>query len=183
SLESLDQVGEAVLARMNALSTNRQGGKAGIQTRHGAAIIDPRGARSDGLSQDNPEYRNDDQALITAAARESRLQGGSLVAAGGWCAPGETLYGLCSIESTDGILDLPSVGITRSGIRYTKGPSFQDLYTDPNLGWDLTNAEVIAEETKPSVTVACPDFEEITLRAVGLSARAGLLTVAAYPDL
>lgn len=34
--------------------------------------------------------------LINAAGSESRLQGGSLLAAGGWCAPSETDYGFCS---------------------------------------------------------------------------------------
>jgi hypothetical protein len=43
-----------------------------------------------------------DMAVIAHAINTSRLPGGSLVAAGGWCAPSETLYDLCqSARSTE----------------------------------------------------------------------------------
>lgn len=180
-LGDLDEVGKAVVARMQALPTHRLGGEKGIQNRYSVAKIDLSQVRTQSLNQS--EFR-DDQSLLAAAGREARLPGGSLTAAGGWCAPSETLYDLCSIESTDGLLDLPTVNVSRGGLRFTKGPQFSDLYTDPDLGWVLTEAQVIAgTPEKTCIDIACPDFEEVRLDAIGLCVRVPLLTQAAYPEL
>lgn len=183
ALDDLDQVAKGVMARWKAMPKNKIGGASGIQNRYGVAQFDLSQAREDGLTQSNPEFANDDMALFNAAAKEARLSGKSLVAAGGWCSPSETLYDFCSEESTDGILDLPSVQVNRGGINYTKGPDFSAIYSDPDLGWWLTEAEVIAEEPKPCLDVVCPDFDEVRLDAVGICIRAGLLTRSAYPEL
>lgn len=181
-LDDLTQVAKGVMARWNAMPTGRIGGKVGVQNRYGVAQFNLTEAREDGLYQGNPEFR-DDVELFNAAAKEARLTGNSLTAAGGWCSPSETLYDFCSEESTDGILDLPSVTVNRGGIRYTKGPDFSEIYANADLGWWLTEAEVIAEEAKPCLDVECPDFTDVRLDAVGLCIRAGLLTRAAYPEL
>jgi len=181
ALSDLDQVGKAMTARMKGLPTSRLGGDDGVQMRYSVAQIDRAATRTDGLVQGRSE---DDQQLITSAAREARLPGGSLTAAGGWCAPSETLYDLCSIESTDGLLDLPSVTVNRGGIRYTKGPSFSDIYTQPGLGWILTEAQVIAgTPAKTCLEITCPPFVDVRLDAIGLCIKAPLLTQAAYPEL
>lgn len=180
-LGDLDEVGKAVVARMQALPTHRLGGEKGIQNRYSVAKIDLSQVRTQTLNQ--TEFR-DDQALLAAAGREARLPGGSLTAAGGWCAPSETLYDLCSIESTDGLIDLPTVNVSRGGLRFTKGPQFSDLYTDADLGWILTEAEVIAgTPEKTCIDITCPPFEEVRLDAIGLCVRVPLLTQAAYPEL
>ncbi len=180
-LKDLDTVGSAVVARMKGLPTSRLGGEGGVQMRYAVAQIDIGSSRTDGLVQ-SPTVS--DQTLVKRASQESRLPGGSLVAAGGWCAPSETLYDLCVTESTDGLLDLPSVTANRGGLRFTKGPSFQDIYTADGLGWNLTEAQVIAgTPEKTCVEIECPPFEEVRLNAIGLCVRAPLLTQAAYPEL
>lgn len=186
-LADLGQVSQAMLARMKALPTQRLGGARGVQNRYSVANINLGQVRSGDLRQDAPGIN--DQALLQRAANVRRLEGGSLTAAGGWCAPSETLYDLCQTASTDGLLDMPTVTVTRGGIRYTRGPSFAELYNDPDLGWWLTEAEVIAGPTdpdtpiKPCIEVPCPDFVDVRLDAVGLCIKVGLLTQAAYPEL
>lgn len=85
---------------------------------------------------------NDADAAIAFAVDQSRLPGGSLVAAGGWCAPSETLYDLCELESRDGLLSLPEVNVRRGGIRYTMGPDWVDIFA--NTGFSFTEAQDIA---------------------------------------
>jgi len=176
-LDDLDSVGAAMLKKMQAMPSHGRG------QRSRASVANIELGRTDEFSQDNPEYRGDDMKLLHEVTRESRLSGGSLTAAGSWCAPSENMYGMCSIESTDGILDLPSINVTRGGIRFTKGPSFQDFYTHADLGWRLTDAQVQADTEKPLVDIECPDFSEKLLDAVGLGVRVPLLTQASYPEL
>jgi hypothetical protein len=143
----------------------------------------------DGLHQDNRDFA-DDYELALAASRENRLAGGSLiqaraklplVAAGGWCAPSQTIYDLTQDESLAGIVDLPTIGVTRGGINFTQGPDFSDIYT--SAGFSQTEAEAIAGTTKNCVEIDCPDFDEVRLDAVGICVKAPLLTNAAYPEL
>jgi len=134
----------------------------------------------DGFYTGNPDFE-DHQALVEAAAKESRLPGGSLVAAGGWCAPSETLYDLCSNESLDGLVSLPEIQVNRGGIRFTTGPDFSTIYA--SAGFCQTEAQAIAGTAKPCVEVPCPDFEEVRLDACGLCVRAPILTNAGYPEL
>ena len=183
-LADLDEVGKAMIARMKGLPSQRLGGTRGVQNRYSVANINLGTVRSGDLVQSS---NGDDQGLL-ARARNSKRLGGSLTAAGGWCAPSETLYELCQIATTDGLLDLPTINVTRGGIRFTRGPGFDSIYNDPDLGWWLTEAEVIAGPTgddpiKPCITVPCPDFEEVRLDAVGLCINVPLLTQAAYPEL
>lgn len=133
----------------------------------------------DFLSHANPDYSTI-QALFAAAASERRLKDGSLVAAGGWCAPSENRYDLCQQETLDGIIDLPEVGVPRGGLNYTPGPTFADIYTD--AGFFQTEAQAIAGDTKPCTEIDCPDFAEVRLDAVGICVKAPLLTRSAYPE-
>jgi hypothetical protein len=178
-IDDLTDIGDAMVSRMRGLPTSRLGGTQGIRTRHSVAKVDLGPSRSDGLIQNN--YR-DDNELLVAASKASRLPGGSLTAAGGWCAPSETLYDLCSIASTDGMLDLPTIQVNRGGIRFTKAPTFADIYAEAG-GWNYTEAQVIAGVTKPCAEITCPPFQEVRLNALGLCIRAPLLTQAAYPEL
>lgn len=178
-IDDLSDVGDAMIARMRGLPTTRIGGDKGIQTRHATARVDLSTSRTDGLIQDN--FR-DDMELLNRARREARLPGESLTAAGGWCAPSETLYDLCSIASTDGLLSLPTIQVNRGGIRFTRGPSFDEIYAEAG-GWNFTEAQIIAGVTKPCAEITCPPFEEVRLNAIGFCIRAPLLTQAAYPEL
>lgn len=129
--------------------------------------------------------------VLNRAVDQSSLKGGSLVAAGGWGAPSETLYDFLELESRDGLLSVPEVNIARGGINFTKGPKFQDIFD--NTGFDFTEADDIAgtysdEEgefagNKPSYRIEMPDFEEKRMDVVGLSITAGILQARGYPEV
>ena len=177
-LEGLTAAAQALINRWKGFPTHRVGGTEGIRQRYGAALI-----RKQGYGQliQEPGGLNDFD-LVAAAGQESRLPGGSLVAAGGWCSPSETLYDLCQYETVQGILDLPEIGIPRGGIRWTSGPDFGDIYTD--CGFFGTEAEAIAGTmTKDCCEVDCPPFEEVRADLIGLCVKAPLLTQATYPEL
>jgi hypothetical protein len=177
SLDGLQAACSAVVNRMKGFPTQRIGGPEGVSHRYGAALI-----RKEGWGDLIQDAGLDDYSLVQRAGLESRLPGGSLVAAGGWCSPSETLYDLCQFETVQGILDLPEIGITRGGIRWTAGPDFGDIYTE--CGFGFTEAAVIAgTATKTCCIVDCPPFEDIRADLVGLCVKAPLLTQATYPEL
>ena len=127
---------------------------------------------------------------------ETRLEQGSLVASGGWCAPSETLYDLLETESRDGLYSLPEIAVKRGGINFTKGPTFAELFTDIT-GFHYTEDQDIAGEygvdangmgndtagDKPCYKVECPPFEEVRLDTDGLCISAGLLQSRGYPEM
>lgn len=87
--------------------------------------------------------------VIKAATDQKRLKpkqysadGNSLVAAGGWCAPSETLYDLCMLESRDGMLQIPEIQVNRGGIRNTLGPDWAEILA--STGFCFTEADDIA---------------------------------------
>lgn len=178
TLADMAEVAEAFMQRAEGF--NSMPVHAGIHDRRGVASIKREFA--DGLSVFNPEFANakNHMALLQAAAKEARLSGGSLVAAGGWCAPSTNLYGIPSLETLDGIIDLPSIGVDRGGINFTPGPDFADIFT--SAGFAQTEVEAIAGTTKACVEVDCPDFTEVRLDAVGVCVKAPLLTRTAYPE-
>jgi hypothetical protein len=177
-LEGLEAVTAAVLSRTKGLpSTNLATAQGGVRQRYGAALI-----KKDGFG-DLVQRRDGqgDMNLVWKAGDQSRLDGGSLVAAGGWCAPSETLYDLCQYETLEGMLSIPEFQVNRGGIRFTQGPSFDDIYNA--CGFVQTEAEAIAGDCKDCCMVDCPDFDEIRLDAIGLCVKSPLLTETAYPEL
>jgi hypothetical protein len=122
----------------------------------------------------------------------------SLLAAGGWCAPSETRYDFFNISCEDGLIDLPTFGVTRGGIRYPVSPSLADAIGSNALGgfavpfsntsvpflWTEANdiAAITGSPTKPCLRVPCPDFEEVRLECYGICLTAGNLTDDAYPE-
>lgn len=136
------------------------------------------------------------EEVLNKAANESRLEGESLVAAGGWCAPSETLYDLLEIETRDGIFSMPEVTFTRGGITRTLGPDFGDLFAN-FTGFAYTEDQDIAgtygvdangigndtEGDKPLHRIDCPDFEGYRLGVEGLGLTAGLLQQRGYPEV
>ena len=136
----------------------------------------------------------DAMTVMNRAADEARLPGGSLVAAGGWCAPSEILYEIgCERESRDGLFSLPEIGVRRGGIQFTQGPDFGAIYT--GTGFAYTEAQDIAglyatdvggdpvAGDKPCYRVPCPEFEEVRLNTAGLCVTAGLLQQRGYPEI
>lgn len=173
----MDEVGSALVSRMNAFGTPSGDGKGFEPHRHPVAKF-----KMDFPEELTVNPHDEGMSVLHYAAKESRLEGGSLVAAGGWCAPSETLYDLCVTgESLDGIVSLPEVNIARGGINFTKGPDFSEIYA--NVGFLQTEAQAIAGTTKPCYEVPCPPFSEVRLKAIGLCIKAPILTNAAYPEL
>lgn len=130
----------------------------------------------------------------------------ALVAGGGWCAPSQLMYDFFNIaEETDGMVDLPTVGVSRGGIRFPVSPAIGDVFfqnagsnpasgfggfafsmsnaTDP---WLWTESDDILTVTgsvnKPTLRVPCPTFNEQRLECYGISLTAGNLTDDAYPE-
>lgn len=128
------------------------------------------------------------ERVFNHAADENRLKGGSLVAAGGWCAPSEILYDFCELESNDGMVSVPEVQINRGGIQFTLGPDFSTIFE--NTGFCYTEQEDIDGDydgegggSKPCFKVDCPPFKEERLQLCGLCITAGLLQQRGYPEV
>lgn len=126
--------------------------------------------------------------ILDRVTDQSRLPKGSLVASGGWCAPSEVTYDFLELETADGIVSVPEIGINRGGIRWTTGPKFSDIYS--STGFSYTEQEDIDGDydgegggEKPCYKVDCPDFEEARLQVDGLCISAGLLQQRGYPEV
>lgn len=137
------------------------------------------------IKSDSPQEASE---IFSQVSNERRLPGNSLVASGGWCSPSETLWGLYEEESTDGLLSIAEVGVSRGGIRYTTGVDFNDIYTSDAF-FDYSEEEDIAGDydgagggEKPVLRVDCPEFEDERLRSAGLIIEAGLLAQRGYPE-
>lgn len=110
-----------------------------------------------------------------------------LTAAGGWCAPSEISYDFYNIVCEDGLIDLPTTGISRGGMRWPVSASFGDL---AGQVWTWTETQDIAAATgtgqsgtKPCFRVPCPDFDEERLACDGICLTVGNLTQDAFPEL
>jgi hypothetical protein len=176
-IESMRDVANAVIKRMQAFPAYRHDSKAQRSPTYGVASFRTEYPEDLICHNDRNDYE-----VIQRAAKESRLPGGALTAAGGWCAPSQNIYDLCEAETTEGILQVPEVQVVRGGVNTTLGPDFSTIFTD--AGFQLTEAEVIAgSPAKTCYEVPCPDFDEVRLDAVGMCISAPLLTNAGYPEL
>lgn len=161
-----------------------------MSERHSLAVV--RKTFDERATVSSPESAD---AAMAFAVNEKNLPGGSLVAAGGWCAPSETVYDLIEDESRDGLISLPEINVTRGGIKFTKGPKFADLYAAPSFNFTEEEAKAgkyaptsAADPTnkvgpKPVYSVPCTDFEDVRLSAAGLHIQANLLQQRGYPEL
>lgn len=161
-----------------------------MSERHSLAVV--RKTFDERATVSSPESAD---AAMAFAVNEKNLPGGSLVAAGGWCAPSETVYDLLEGESRDGLISLPEINVTRGGIKFTKGPKFADLYAAPSFNFTEEEAKAgkylptsATDPTnkvgaKPVYNVPCTEFEEVRLSAAGLHVQANLLQQRGYPEL
>lgn len=124
---------------------------------------------------------SEQMAIVLAAAEESRLPKGGLIAAGGWCAPSETVYDFCSFETVSGILSIPEITIRRGGINFTQGPDYSALAA--TWGFLQTEAQAEAGTVKVCYEIDCPPFAEVRLDAIGFCVKNGILTNVGYPEL
>ncbi|MBE4788403.1 major capsid protein [Streptomyces caniscabiei] len=122
----------------------------------------------------------------------------ALVAGGGWCAPSEIRYDFFNIACSSGLIDLPTVGVTRGGIQFPVSPSLADTSISGAFGgfavtfdgdsnpWLWTEDDDIAaatgSPTKPCIRVPCPTFDEERLELYGVCLTAGNLADSAYPE-
>lgn len=175
-IKSLDQVVEIATSRFKSMPRQRV---ANAVNKFGVASIHKPADPTFDITPGSDAF-----GIMLKAADESRLEGGSLIAAGGWCAPNETLYGLTAWETVSGILDLPTVNVNRGGFSWSKGPDFgTDIFGNADFGFTQTEAQAEAGTVKPFLDVECPPFEDIRLDAIGFGIKAGILTNSAWPEL
>lgn len=133
------------------------------------------------LSEDSPMEKA--YEVLTAAGNPE-----ALVAAGGWCSPSTISYDFYNIVAEDGMLDIPTTGITRGGMRWPTSPSFGDLASSTGLWvWNETQDIAAATGTAQSGTktcarVPCASFNEARLDCDGLCITAGNFTTDAWPE-
>lgn len=128
-------------------------------------------------------------AAIEAVTDERKLPGGSLTAAGGWCAPSEQLYDFCDVPNATDLLSLPEITINRGGVRWPVEPdlssifeNFQFFFTEPEL--EAVDANGNPTAVKECVDIPCADeFEELRLNVVGYCVEAGILQNQGWPEL
>lgn len=151
-----------------------------VPMRHPVATIERRWSPEFILTEEMSELTVD--SILRRAGDESRLEGGSLVAANGWCAPSETLYSTCLQISTDGLLDVPEVIARRGGIRHNQGIEFDTIF-GTGTGFNiLTEAQVIADTPKTCVEIPCPPFVDDRLDVSVLCLTGAILQNRAYPE-
>ena len=111
----------------------------------------------------------------------------NLVAAGGWCAPSNNIYTLFGVDAGDGLIDLPTIQVTRGGVNV---PDFLGISDASGALWTWTEANDIAahdpenpEGSKPCLRIPCPAFTDYRLIAEGLCVTNGNLTDRSFPEL
>jgi hypothetical protein len=130
------------------------------------------------------EHDSDEQLKIKfdGLRDEKRLEGGSLLAGVGWCAPSETIYTTCSQVTIDGILSVPEIGARRGGIRHNTGIEFDSIF-GAGTGFNiLTEAQVIADTVKTCVAIPCPSFVDDRLKVAVLCLTGDILQNRGYPE-
>lgn len=193
--EGLTDISRALIA--NAQSYGRAGGGQGQRQ----AIAQFRRNRGTELTIEG-DSESEAYEKLRHARDESRLYGGSLAkqwqknidegvsltAAAGWCAPSENDYDLCRQWAAGvGILDLPTVTVTRGGLNYTDEPDFPTIYANAVAAGGgsnfLTEAQVIADTPKTCSEIPCPTFENRRLDVQALCIRVSFLQAAGYPEV
>ncbi|QHN28027.1 major capsid protein [Gordonia pseudamarae] len=110
-----------------------------------------------------------DADVIETAVDQSKLAGGSIVAAGGWCAPSEVIYDLVDLlaDTKTGLISVPEIQAKRGGIRTAMNLGFAKVWAG-NAG--LIQTDVQANET-PVLTppVDAPDEQPVAPQVTDLS--------------
>jgi len=176
-LENLDALVAAVTARARSIPATKRGDDAPRYTV--ASLMREHRYNLDPMA--TPAQINE---VITAATNPAIL-----TASGGWCSPSEISYDFYNVVCEDGMLDLPTVGINRGGIRFPTSPSFADVTSSTAL-WRWTETQDIAavtgtaqSGTKTCGRVPCPAFNEERLACDGICLTVGNLTEDAYPEV
>lgn len=215
-LADFSAAGVLIERRLASYSTAVQKGMAGTKVDLGGGrfAIGGRSLTRHGNIQLNRHFpadlriteEKDALKVLDYATSEKRLPGGSLVAsmehqvrpvkegglgksltaAVGWCAPSETLYGLCALETLDGMLDIAEVQATRGGffVPENGGPNFSVIYDSIGDEGDviLTEYDVENGVEKVCVEIPCPPFVEVRLDVAYICITGSLLQRRGYPE-
>lgn len=112
-----------------------------------------------------------------------RVTDQSSLTAAGWCAPSNNLYTMFGIDAGDGLIDLPTVQITRGGLNVPSFIGYDDAVANGGLwNWDEADSDD-GMATKPCVYIPCPSFTDYRLEAEGICVTNGNLTDRAFPEL
>lgn len=197
ALTTLEGLGAAFTRMANDIPTTQMGNNA---PRHKVATVANEFKHTADMNT-NPYVL---QEIMEAMASEDGSP--ALTAAGGWCAPNEIKYNFFNIaEEPSGVIDLPTVGVTRGGLQWPVSPAIGDVFfqaggsnpasgfggfaftfantSDPWL-WSETDdiLTVTGSVNKPTLRVPCSSFTSGRLEAYGLTLTAGNLTDSAYPE-
>lgn len=138
------------------------------------------------IKREAPEHLNytgaSDWLKVDNATNQRNLPGGSLTAAGGWCAPSEVLYDTCPVPvSRDGMIDLPTITATRGGVKYSRRPDFAPFWS--LVGFEQTETDAIAGVEKRCYEIPCPDdLSECRMDIEGICLVQPLLTERGWPE-
>lgn len=186
---SMDDLGDAFAKKSRAIPISRTGS---TEQGHIVATIKNQFDHSVDLNTSFSKVGE----LIRHMTRPEATE--ALVAGGGWCAPSEIRYDFFNIACSDGLIDLPTVGVTRGGIQFPVSPSLADAvgtnafggfavtFSNASVPWLWTEADdeatVTGSPNKPCMRVPCPTFDEERLDCYGICLTAGNLTNDAYPE-
>lgn len=165
-IEDLDSAARAMHARARVLS-DRSGN---------VPVLQIKKEFPETLSIDS--MPNDIERVIAKATNPDVL-----VAAGGWCAPSQPMYEFFNVSGTDGMLDVPTVGVNRGGIRWPVSPSIADVMSNIWLWTENDDIDAVTGSgTKACVRVPCPSWLEERLSCNGLCVTNGNLMDSAFPE-
>ena len=156
------------------------------------------------IERDWADRLNEESPIEAVEAYRNKLNGKrrpaafeSLVAAGGWCAPGEPVWDFFDVSCVGGLIDLPTFGVNRGGVNIPTSPTVADAYT-PDLGyfeaafsnatvpWLWTEADDILTVTgstnKPCLRVPCSAMVPYRLECYGICITQGNLADNAWPE-
>lgn len=198
ALPSMESLGEAFQAKAKAIPTTQHGKGA---PRHLVASVKNQFDHTIDERTNPAQVEELWHSMVDGPGKQD-----ALVAGGGWCAPSQIQYDFFNISAPpSGMIDLPTVGVARGGIRYPSSPAIGDVFfqnagsnpasglggfafafgngTDPWL-WTESDDQltVTGSINKPTLRVPCPTFNETRLECYGISLTAGNLTDDAYPE-
>lgn len=166
----MEGVTEGIIRRANALKT--AGGGVGLTASY-RLPFDKRMIINDSSSG------TEGTRAVILASDQARLEGGDIVASGGWCAPSETVYELANVACPEMLWDAPEIQLARGGLRYFPIPSLDVA----SMTFVHTEADDIAGTEKPCFTIPCPEPIEVRCDAVGVCLESGILTQRHFPEL
>lgn len=166
----MEGVTEGIIRRANALKT--AGGGVGLTASYRLPF-------DKSLIVNDSSSGTEGTRSVILAADQSRLNGGNIVASGGWCAPSETVYDLASIACPEMLWDAPEIMLARGGLRFFPIPSLDVA----SMTWVHTEADDIAGSEKPCFRIPCPEPVEVRCDAIGVCLESGILTQRHFPEL